>query len=123
MNKIGDNHVQFMLLRKYEDRLIEVINQNRKISKFVNSIEYTINNHIVPSKEMICCEIFCELCESKIIKEITDDNIYHMDGFINVHKTQYGRCCSYLDHETANKYIEYLNSIKFCDKCVIIKHP
>jgi hypothetical protein len=123
--QINKNCVNFIMKIKYcgSTSQIEIKNEIRRIGKLVGSIETDINEILsnITHPDEYHCEIYCSDCEEYIYDMFPKgtNNIVNNDAFIKIHGTQFGRCIVVIGKQNANDVIKYLNTIKFCQNCII----
>ena len=122
LTEVDDKYVSFVLKRIYKNKVIELANEKRKKTKFINVIEKVINDEstlLINDPDLFHCEISCRQCEETIINKINSYLFCNIKGFVCIHGIQYGMCIVVIDKETTKSIIEYLNTIKNCPECVV----
>ena len=125
---LNKNTINFILARKYNtnDRLYYIFNQKRRIGKLLNVIQQLLQNekyqcienddsfiHV----EIVCC---CETYDKNSpisypgkealgllgvdLYKINIDNFGHIQGLINIHGVENGRCFVLLNRESADNF-------------------
>lgn len=137
INNIYGKYLDFSMNRIYNNQeKIEIVNETRKITKLINYIKLLIDNEgygrILGNYYHVEVNCFdadnnCNYYNSKkcdtdmyndIINMINEDNFSNVDGLLDIHGIENGRCFHVINKEYAeklynnlyeNKYIQMIN--------------
>jgi hypothetical protein len=60
--------------------------------KLANGLDFLLNSTTTNCPGFFHCEIYCPICENKIIKNIVPNIFSEIDEYAFIHNIQFGRC-------------------------------
>lgn len=123
LTPLKDNYILLEKNRIYDNQIIPMKNEVRKISKLSDNKlkaiieDMSFSNTI--SHNFYHYEIYCQNCERNIIDKFSKFDFSFIKGFVGTHSTQFGRCVIMINKEKSNQIIQILQKIKSCPKCCI----
>lgn len=116
----GNNTIHLYLARKYnnDDKLYIIFDQKRRIGKLVNCIGGLLKSqkyHSIHDDNFIHVEVHYYLdfflfdsTHDDDYDKIDIDNFDHIEGLVDIHRVEHGRCFLMLNRQSANNFCEII---------------
>lgn len=66
------------------------------------------------------CEIYCWQCEKMIDQQVNNKRFSSINGFVDTHHTEGGRCVRMIGLISAQNVMDILRRMRFCEKCTVV---
>lgn len=116
LTEINDKIINISSHMTFNSNDIQGLGLNIKKTRFLQLIDRFINQKI-PSDLLFHCEIYCYKCEDQIEQYITKHLFENIEGVVDIHPVEFGKCILTADQQSASIVIDKLKQHKFCHEC------